>query len=755
MRCPTLFTAILLIIVGLAAPVLVAAPPREEVALYVSTGGDDLFDGSSPVRIAAGKSGPFATISRAWKELVKLAAAGRLSAGATIYIGGGAYYLSNTLRIENTPTQHRVGPILFRPYGDDKVVISGGRPLEACHASKSKVVTCSTPEWSPEKAGGIGLHMRRVRASLPPFELFSRGQRQPLARWPNIDAKDPGGDSWAYLSPESLRGERDIRLTSSWRELPQLDENTAVHIWAGNDWFDEYIGLKQDSPGEFSLDSPTHYPVQVGRRFKLLNVKDSLDMPGEWYYSPAERAVSYIPHDVSRPQELVASHLDTVISVRSARQITFENISIEHSTKTAVRIEDSERIVFKRCTVRNSGGYGIEVSGGKNNTIEGSLVTDTGYGGIVLNGGDRTTLKSSKHAANNNEIRDTGRIVRAGSAALSLSGVGNSASHNHIHHTPGMAVSIRGNDHLAEFNDIHHACQESSDCGAVYIGRDWTFHGNIIRHNVIHDIYGYGMGSVDLALRKVAYVMPSGARGVYLDDAASGVSVLGNIFLRVPGIALQIGGGRNNTIRNNLFIAEGLAILMDARWPGFPWDKYLHPRLDAVPYTSAKWRERFPALAEPMDNPEWPERNLVEQNVVIAVPQSEQSKLLFKYSLPGHGSILQNNIVWNPARDIKVQYQDLLTHEGGTVDWQGWLEAGFESGTIMADPGFKDIAGCDFATPAESVISRFESARFTWFAEAVTPRPPAAYVCSELSPAKLALNFELLDTRPTTLPATK
>ena len=39
----------------------------------------------------------------------------------------------------------------------------------------------------------------------------------------------------------------------------------------------------------------------------------------------------------------------------------------------------------------------------------------------------------------------------------------------------GFHITFQGNDHILEYNHIHHVCMNSSDCGAIHTGRDWTY----------------------------------------------------------------------------------------------------------------------------------------------------------------------------------------------------------------------------------------------------------------------------------------
>jgi len=133
-------------------------------------------------------------------------------------------------------------------------------------------------------------------------------------------------------------------------------------------------------------------------------------------------------------------------------------------------------------------------------------VFDTGDGGVTLSGGDRQTLSAGGHFVENCHFQRQGRWSKCYVPAVSMDGFGQRASHNLIHDHPHCAILFAGNDHLIEFNDIHHIALETGDVGAIYSGRDYSFRGNRIRHNYIHETGGVGMGSM----------------GVYMDDCVSG-----------------------------------------------------------------------------------------------------------------------------------------------------------------------------------------------------------------------------------------
>src|SRR4029077_4895078 len=122
------------------------------------------------------------------------------------------------------------------------------------------------------------------------------------------------------------------------------------------------------------------------------------------------------------------------------------------------------------------------------NAIIGCDIYATGEGGIYLGGGDRRTLSRGDNAAINNHIHDFNRWVYTYRPAISIDGVGNHVSHNLIDDAPHAGIFIHGNDHVVDLNELHHLCLQTSDAGAIYMGRDLSERGNVIRYNFIHDL---------------------------------------------------------------------------------------------------------------------------------------------------------------------------------------------------------------------------------------------------------------------------
>lgn len=678
------------------------AKPALAHIIYISPLGSDYADGQSPTLDSNGNHGPFATFERALHELRRLQKYSNLPYGANIYVRKGTYELSEPIRLEAQDSGNLKGPVTFQTYNDEKVILSGGRKLSDCNLNKPNRITCNTNTTNLDALKAIGLDKRVLAAPLPPFEVFIKDQRLQLTRWPNSDQSSPYSNTWAHISSATKGSHTKFEYRGNKPPFSKLSDSAVIHIWPANDWFDEYIGVSNLTLKTFTLASPTTYAIQAGRRFSILNEPKTMDAPGEWSYSADLKKLSIIPIPELKNNLPAVSYLDNIIELHNTEHIKFKGFIIEHSRKTAVKISGGNHNTIDNCIIRNSGGYGVSIKAGQNHTVIRSEIHDTGYGGIILNGGDRKTLTPSSHTAISNNIHHTGRLVRTGKAALRIEGVGNIGRHNRIHHTPGTAVSINGNNHLLEMNDIYHACEESSDCGAVYTGRDWTFHGNKIQYNRIHDIYGYGMKRIDKNKSIVEYATPHGARGVYIDDAASGFDIIGNIFYRIPDKMIQIGGGRNNTIDNNIFITNGYAIWIDARWASFPWKKTMEPRLHAVPFKEKIWKTHFPLLAVPMKNSHWPEGNQITHNIIIGESQVNDTIVPFRYIVPRNAVKIDNNIVYNHGKKVKVEYRFLGSTDRGVVDWNIWKKTGLDKNSLLEAPNFVSLTQGNFSLQPNS-----------------------------------------------------
>ena len=277
--------------------------------------------------------------------------------------------------------------------------------------------------------------------------------------------------------------------------------------------------------------------------------------------------------------------------------ITHQGVSL-HIVRTNIEIDE--------CTIRWTGGRGLSMIDARASGITGSRIEGSGEGGVLLSAGDRGSLLSGELFVKNTIIEDFARLGRTYRPAIRLDGVGNLAVGNFIADAPHSAIQFTGNNHLIELNEITRVVTDTSDAGAIYTGRDWTAQGTVIRHNFLHDL-------------RAAKGFET--KGVYLDDFASGITIEGNLFLRVDQ-PVFIGGGRDNNVNRNVFLSASPGIAIDARGVTWAESGIKDPRSElrvafaAVPTQSVVWREQYPRLASLMsDDPGLPKRNVARGNL--------------------------------------------------------------------------------------------------------------------------------------------
>lgn len=436
-----------------------------------------------------------------------------------------------------------------------------------------------------------------------PFEIFDGLGALWPARWPN--------DDWGQIDLGS--GKSDFRAPSGRLQHWQAERELWAAGYWGEDWAFETRPVKSGD-GVMTLAEPPEFGMKAVNRFYIYHALSELDAPGEWYRDRSSQSLIVWPRDGGG--NLSASVTKSAIAMQGTSHVRLENVSIERFSGDAVQVVNCKDVVVQRVEIRWVGGRAVVFTAGTGNGVENSTISDTGQGGILLGGGNRMNLTAGGNFVRNSKMERFARLGHTLGPAVTIEGVGNIVSGNYIANAPHMAILFKGNNHTIERNEITGVVAETSDAGAIYTGRDWTAQGTIIRWNYLHDLRAAPGFEI---------------KGIYLDDLASGITIDGNIFLRVDQ-PVFIGGGRDNYIMCNLFVAAAPAIHIDGR--GITWGKEavadpegeIRARLRAVPFTSMRWRKAYPLLVDLLsDDPGAPKRNSSKGNVVL---HSEAYRLL-------------------------------------------------------------------------------------------------------------------------------
>jgi len=573
----------------------------EETAFFVSPQGSDAHPGT--------KAQPFRTLEAARDAVRKTDRTEKI----VVWLRAGVYERDETFRLTSADSGRAGKPVIYSAWPGEEVRIVGGKRIEGWKpVTDEAILRRLAPEARSKvlqadlKAAGLTDYGQVKGGGL---ELFLEDKPMTLARWPNegfvkiVGLVEPGtvnvrGTKGSKTGQFMYEGDRPKR----WAE----ENDLWVHGYWFWDWSDERQKVESIDTEKriISVVPPYHhYGYRVGQWFYGMNILAELDAPGEWYLDREAGVLYFWPPTPMQNGRVVVSMLDTLVDLSNVSHVAIEGAIFEACRGTAVVMSNCTQTKIAGCVLRNTGGNAVRIDGGNNCSVVACDIYGTGSGGISLRGGERSSLTAGGHVAENNHIHHYGRWKRMYTPAVSLSSVGNRAAHNLIHDAPHMAIGFSGNDHVIEFNGIHNVCLESNDAGAMYAGRDWTMRGTVIRHNYLRDITGFrGRGCV----------------GVYLDDMFCGTRIYGNVFYRVTRAAF-IGGGRDCTVENNIFVDCRPALHIDARamgWAGYHVDTTMTERLKAMPYTSELWRKRYPELVSILqDEPAAPKGNLVARNI--------------------------------------------------------------------------------------------------------------------------------------------
>lgn len=569
-----------------------------------------------------GRPGVFSSLPAARDAIRKLKkTAGLPEGGVKVVVRGGTYSLDAPLELTEQDSGTANAPVVYQVYRGETARILGG-----------KLVTNWQPVTDPDVLRRLDKSARAnvVQADLKALgvadygspggggvEVFFNRRPMTLARWPNkgfvripkVYGKTPRNVRGTKGCVEGIFGYEGDR-PKRWVD----EKDPWVHGYWFWDWSDQRHPLKSIDTKKHRLEVKPpyhHYGYRAGQWFYAYNLLAEIDQPGEWYVDRDAGILYFWPPTTKHRSSLGAagsgetlvSVLPTLVTMKNVSHVTLRGFLLEGCRGTAVSISGGAENRIVGCTIRNIGGAGVRVSGGNHHGVVGCDLYQLGAGGISLSGGNRKTLTPARHFAENNHVHHYARIKRVYQPGITLSGVGNRASHNLIDNAPHMGMGFGGNDHVIEYNEIHSVCYESNDAGAIYTGRDWTQRGTVIRFNYLHHINGFrGRGCV----------------GVYLDDMFCGTTIFGNLFYEVTRAAF-IGGGRDNIVDNNLFVDCRPALHIDNRAQG--WAKgsvhtTMKTRLEAMPYLSPLWRLRYPKLVNILnDDPAAPRGNLIRHNV--------------------------------------------------------------------------------------------------------------------------------------------
>jgi hypothetical protein len=469
-------------------------------------------------------------------------------------------------------------------------------------------------------------------------------------------------------------------------KFPNWDswEGAEVHIFPFKGWVNTILKVEDVDKKELSVKVNCDQDIRDGNRFFIANVREALTNPNEWYLDQKTGELLYISDRDDFPNsDVVAPTLERLIVLQGNGQeegfvehIHFKGLTFTDTDYTlghnyygpkdsAIWLAASRQCTIEDCTFVNLGGYAVRMEQRSHeNQIIGNKIAKLGQGGVFLVG--KTLSQPFNNLIAANQIEDCGLIYKHVAGVYLWSGSNNRIIHNSIHRLPRYGISLKSlgqddysHNNVVEFNEIVDSNLETNDSGAIEtLGLDRQLSGNIIRFNYIRNAFGI-KSTPDGKM-----VSPDLTWGIYLDDQSSGTTIYGNIVINSAVGAVNIHGGQDNFIENNIFVN------------GLETQIWLQPRQGIM------------------------KGNVFRRNIFVY--SNPSASLWHCWPDMWYKAILKEcdfNLYWNNSELDFFNTEKRITPEGNLKSWQA---ASFDRNSLFANPLFVNFKRGDYRLKANS-----------------------------------------------------
>lgn len=478
--------------------------------LYVSPVGYDSNTGSI--------GSPFKTLGRAKEEVRRLRAS--MTGDIIVYFREGVYELEKPIRFDEHDSGCNGFKVIYRPYQNEQVLISGGRRVTGWQKTGKNL-------WTAD------LYMDHLR------QLYINGEKAPRSRFENeIVSEDLGSKTATLTIAKSQLG----GLTPGSSELEIVREKV---------WNECYIPVdKVESVGSqfrFTIQQPSYHwntqvmntnPWREGDKVFLENDRAFLDRDNEWFFDSKTRKIHlYLSQGSPEDKLIVAPVSEGLITLMGSsttkyvENIEFYGLGFSYSAWNdpsvygyagwqtaiyfygstmdpvqtlvpgAVQMENVRNIRIVRNYFTLLGASAINISNnGKSITIEQNVMGDICGSGIVIGNNAKKIVKWPNEICENISVTNN-YITRIGSDYRQNVGVAVYFARNidifrnSLYDLPYTGISAgsmvfpseRNTFEIsAKYNRIEKLMQELYDGGAIYtVGKQ---PGSEYAYNYIFDM---------------------------------------------------------------------------------------------------------------------------------------------------------------------------------------------------------------------------------------------------------------------------
>ncbi len=714
---------------------------------YVSTSGNDAWNGKLAEPNSGKTDGPFATVNRA-KQAVRLI---KKDCYRNIYvlIRGGEYRLSETETFTLADSHYDSYQIVYMAYPDETPVFSSDVEITGWQLAESV-------KYLPSLAAG-----KVYVASLPKlpkgtarfYTMYDNGRLLNRARSKGFEpAKvmtggDGGGVDWKGM----MKADRNSLwfpngILKNWSNLEDIEIFVQPNVGYVTNYLtlasvDEKNNVAQTAlPATYPMGKiDKHLHAMEGGSCHVENVIDYLDSPGEWVVNTKEKLVYYWPVS-GQPQQVTFPALTQYFFVdgheaggivrniafkgltftRAEREVvTRQDIGLQHEwdmwnkANAMVRFRDAEYCEMSNCRLTNSGSAAVRLDlHAQSNLIKNNLIDYVGGTGILLCGYGPGKLNVNKsNRIMNNLIHHCGEFYYQSNGIMISQSGENIIKNNKLHHLPYDAIVLSGTRPMffqlvGENREQVGALRTDEIAGEALYQEDTTSYDYrtfvyfkqwpksapyyLTRNNVVED------NEVFLVMQKCF-----DGNAIYLSDVGDGNEIRRNYIHHLNGVGMQQ-AIRTDAFMKNTMVAEN--VIYNCNGGGINLKYYenhaynnIIADINDIVYENSggKINRMFIGYFSIMDV-------FSRDKMPPYTACNIQNNILYKVA--SHNTFYRQGTVNGKLTELKIEecnidnnlYYDVNLKDNGLSAIEYYRTRGADKNSIVADPLFRDIKKGDF-----------------------------------------------------------